>query len=270
MTHGFGVTSWFLQDRGPDALIWAAQAGFRWIHIDLTDVTTNGARELLRESERTGVTLAGLSVNYLEHVGLDSERSAVTVRLALNVARALGVPFVYLPSFGAAEVRTRVDMQATAELLCTAAVEAESSGITIATENSEWPITSRTVPSQLFELVGRDDVELLLDTQNLAQRGIDVLVVVRDHRDRIRTAVHVKDGITELGGARLGAGSAGVAHTVNAVLAGGYDGTFIIESDYRVAAADCAIADQAWLRAAIDRGRLQREREEPHGFQSST
>ena len=241
--RGMGVTSWFLPSRGIGAVLWAAEAGFGHVHIDMTDVATCKPAELRSQSRERGITLAGLAVDSLETIGVYGTRARNAVDHALATAPLLDVSYVYLPSFGSAYIRSFSDLRATANLLRYAADQAQDEGIVIATENS----LPAPALSLLFDFVDRDAVELLFDTQNLPLRGINPLEVVSKHGDRIRSFAHVKDGMNELGASRLGAGTSAIGRSIDALLSHGFTGIFIIESDYRSASRAAVEHDSTWL-----------------------
>lgn len=243
MTMTIGVTSWFLPARGVGALEWASTAGFAAVHIDMTDLATSGSRDLGAASTQTGVSLEGLSVSTLETVGPHGEDARSAVDEALDAAFALGIGYVYLPSFGAAAISSPRDLQVTALLLRHASYRALETGTVVATENA----LTAPLLSTLFRLTDRDDVELLFDTQNLAIRRIPGQDVLRAHRARVRRCVHVKDGVDELGTSRLGSGTAEVARSLELLLSSGYDGALMIESDYRACSTAEVETDKAWL-----------------------
>lgn len=242
-----GVTSWFLPVRGASALSWASHRGFGLVHIDMTDVAIAGTDALLEGSRKLGVTLAGLAVNPLEDIGVDGRPADETVDVALTAARALGISYVYLPSFGAADIESADDIRSTAQLLRYAVDRASEAGIVIATENG-LPADDL---AELVELVDRDELELLFDTQNLSLRGINPVDVIDRHRSRITSFAHVKDGADALGQSRLGAGSSNVGCSIAALLASGFQGTFVVENDYRTASETDVAADIRWLRETM-------------------
>ena len=240
---GMGVTSWFLPARGIDALLWAAEAGFGHVHVDMTDIASCEPAALRSHSRKLGVSLSGLAVDSLETIGIHGTLARDAVDHALAMGSFLGIPYVYLPSFGCARIRSFTDLRATADLLRYAADQAQEKGIVIATENP-LPIPALSL---LFDFVDRDAVELLFDTQNLSVCGIDPLEVVGKHGGRIRSFVHVKDGVGDLGASRLGAGMSAVGRSVAALLSQGFTGIFVIESDYRTVSRADVEHDSTWL-----------------------
>lgn len=238
-----GVTSWTLPFRGRHGLEWAAEQGFTHAHIDLDDVADCSPAELRSSSEFAGIEIAGLAVNRLEFLGASHQQAIHSVQHTIDLAEELGARFVYLPSFAAAEITNRDDLIATAKLLHTAARRAAPRSITVATENA-LPCAELT---ELFALADDPALELLFDTQNLSYRGIDHHQVLATHGPRIRRFVHVKDGTTRLGGARLGRGNASVRDTIGALTTAGFQGVFVIENDYRDGDTATAAADRRWL-----------------------
>lgn len=238
-----GVTTWFLHERGPSALRWAHTQGFSHVHFDRGDLVGQDLGAFRALSEDFGLALGGLSVAELESCGVTGYQARDRVKLAAAEAVALGVDYLYLPSFGAARMRTRHDISATAELLRYALAVCRPEGLTVATEND----LSAPELTQLFSLVADDELELLFDTQNLSIRGVDPLAVIELHSNRVRRFVHVKDGTTGLGDARLGSGNARVGESLRALQMGGFRGVFVIESDFRSASPSAVSDDQTRL-----------------------
>lgn len=243
MRPRYGVTSWFLPERGRGAIEWAAEAKFASIQVDMADVAQASVTELLAASKESGVVLAGLAISTLEAIGPHGEEAASAVVEALEVAAFLGIGYVYLPSFGKARIHSSEELLATARLLKLASESAANTGIVIATENTLAPHLLTT----LFRSADRPEVDLLFDTQNLSVSDTSAEDVLHLHRSRVRHCVHVKDGSREFGSSRLGEGDADVAKSLDFIIAGGYSGSFIIESDYRGGSLAEAYADQAWL-----------------------
>lgn len=242
-----GVVTWFLPVRGPAAVRWAHEHGFGCLHLDQHDVTGRDIGAVHSLSSQLGVSLAGLSAVALESVGLRGGRAIGCVESAIVTASALGINYVYLPAFGAAEISGAEDVRAMADLLRHAVIRGKEHGITIATENT----LGAAEMMRLFELVDDDGVDLLFDTQNLTMRGIDPLSVIAAHRHRIRRFVHVKDGTTRCGNSRIGTGLARVAGSVSALNAAGFQGIYVLESDYRRTPARAPTDDRSRLCAMI-------------------
>lgn len=244
-----GVATWFLPARGPSAVRWAHARGFRYLHLDRHDLIGQDVAAMRSLSRDLDVMLAGLSISDLEVTGIRGVEAIAAISDAVTTAAALAIDYVYLPAFGAAQMRTAADIVAMAELLKFALATARENGVTIATENS-LPTTELTT---LFDLVGDDDLDLLFDTQNLSIRGIDPLHVIATHGERVRQFVHVKDGTTGLGNRPLGAGWADVASSLRALCCAGFGGVYVLESDYRSLPLGAPAADQAMLNRLIAR-----------------
>ena len=166
----------------------------------------------------------------------------------LEIARLLEVDLVYLPSFGAAEMHCAGDIARTAQLLCYA-LQRSSAAVMIANENT----LSASDARRLFDAIRDARARLLFDTQNPSFWGHEPVALAAAVADLLAPIVHVKDGHDRKGDALIGAGSANVAATLDALRCAGFRGSFIIESDYRAAPDARVKADQRALRAMLKR-----------------
>ena len=241
------MTSWTLPVRGIEALRWAHANGFEHIQIDEHDVSSPNPQRMLGLSEELGVSLAGLAVSRLETIGVQGPRARDAIDQAIATARSLSIEYVYLPSFGAAEMNGIEDITATAKLLRYSLSVARRIGMTVATENA----LSADGLSILFELVDDEELDLLFDTQNLCVRGIDPLAVLTCHGWRARKCVHVKDGERGLGNERLGRGQALVADSLDVLRRLKFAGNFILESEFSEGEGSAPFRDYLWLRDRV-------------------
>lgn len=241
-----GVTTWFLPRRGVEGLRWAAAAGFDGVHLDQNDLGDDRGLGYRAAASALGIELWGLAACELETIGLsDLESARRVIDDAVEVSAALDLPFLYLPAFEAADLATSRDVDTFAELL-RYAVEIGGPSLVVAVE------APLDIPGlhALFDAVDEPRVALLMDTQNCTLRGTPAAPIAAEFLDRIGT-VHVKDGCGALGNRRLGAGDAGVAGTIRLLADGGYDGPYLIESDYRRGDLDSAAHDLAVLRGLL-------------------
>jgi sugar phosphate isomerase/epimerase len=247
-----GVTTWTLPTRGEKAIGWARHQGFGFVHLDTDDVAGVGAagiRTLRATASNCGVRLAGLALSSFETVGIrDRHGSRQIVERGLDVARKLDIGFIYLPSFGAAEIRSEDDLLRTAELLCHV-LERSDIGMTVASESH----LSAESTIRLFDMISDPRACLLFDTQNPVLAGHDPAELARIVGYLIGPYVHVKDGRLHKGDAIIGHGVSRVAATINALTDGGFSGSFVLEGEYRVRPTRHAQADQRALRCLIDR-----------------
>ena len=238
----FGVTTWFLPERGVPGLRWACDAGFRSVHLDSRDLVTVTPEQYLVAAQDLGIGLGGLAVVDLEVTNLNDHATTKScVEAAIQLATDLGVNYVYLPAFGRAEISSVENMVLMAELLTHALTISHDTGQIIATENTLGPIGLRA----LFDLVDDPRLRLLFDTQNPYLWGHHPPDIADEFASRIGPFVHIKDGIGTMGNRRIGDGECHVASSVQSLINAGFDGTFVLENDYRSADIESARVDQA-------------------------
>jgi len=243
---GYGVTAWTLPRRGRAALALCAARGLRHIHIGSEDAALDDAAEFAAHAADLGIEVAGYGVRELERVGIhDMDRAIAVLDAALSTANELKVPLIYLPSFGASEIRDSSSLERTARLIshCLGATDA-----IVATENTLDAELNRT----LFSFVGDPRARLLFDTQNPCLAGLDPVALVHDLGDLFAPTVHVKDGVDGgEGNAAIAQGAAGVSATLEALRVVGYLGGFTLETDYRSLGMDRVSADIAALDTLV-------------------
>ena len=247
----FGITLWMLPDRGVSGLRAVAPSGIGLVHLDRRDVPNpTAAAEVRRVAEDLGVVLGGFSIVDIETVGYrDMPRCRDAISEGVEQAAALGVDFVYLPAFGAAEIHDVATMEAMQDLLRHALEVSEGSDLIVGSENS----LDQTRCRRLLETVDDSRIRLLFDTQNPALWGHDATQVAAAVVDLIGPFVHVKDGHGKvMGNARIGCGDAEVATTITALEMGGFGGCYVLENDYRAAGLDATERDIELLAALID------------------
>jgi 2-epi-5-epi-valiolone 7-phosphate 2-epimerase len=255
-----GVCQWSVDGAGVQALARAAELGFTAIHLDagpldsdllLDDPARLAAhRQAARES---GVQIGAVSPSYLNDYGPTNPPSSESARrcqqlieIAIGAAAQLGAPLVFVPSFRAGEIRDDTDLRRTAEVLQAACDLAAPHGLLVASENTLGVEGNL----RLLELTGRDNLQVLLDTQNPVLWGHDTAALTAELWPHLSDQVHVKDGHDgQMGNAALGAGQSGFAATAAVLKAHGFAGTFISENDYLGENAGRAAQDLAALAA---------------------
>lgn len=239
-----GVTQWSLDGLGVETLHAAAELGLTAIHIDagelggdllldkpsLQAAYSNAARE-------TGVSITGIAPGYLNSYGLTNindpsnvKRCRQLIHIAIDAAAEMNVPLVFIPSFGASEIRTQEDLLCTARVLEEACVYAADRGLSLSTENT----LDANGNLRLLDAVGIPNLRVLLDTQNIVVRGIDGTAFAIELWQRLSDQVHIKDGTGgKLGNALLGAGDGKFMEMAGTLRSLGFDGTLILENDYQ-------------------------------------
>jgi len=260
-----GVCQWSLDRRGPDALARAAELGFSAIHLDGGELLSEGwpddpvvAARYEAAAADSGVTITAVAPGRLNQLGLtspagsDQARSCEgSIAVAINAARRLGAPLIYLPSFANGEIRDERGLRRTAEAMQAACDLAAEHGLLVATENTLGAADNL----RLLAMVDRPNAQVLLDTQNPALWGHDVAAYVETLWPRLADQVHVKDGRDGgMGNAALGDGEAGFAATAAALKARGFGGSLISENDYAGEHAGRAAQDMATLTRLFQSG----------------
>jgi 2-epi-5-epi-valiolone 7-phosphate 2-epimerase len=244
VTVRFGVAAWCLDASGPDALARAARLGLTCVQIDAGapgdryHVGSLGVIDALRRaSEESGVTLIGMGAKAVNDIGMTEgegsraeQRCRGVMRSAIEAAAALGVGFVFFPSFRASEIRDERGIESTARLLGWACREAVPHGIRIGSENSMGAEGNL----RLASAVGEPNFRIVLDTYNPVIYGHRVAPLLAALEPYIAEQIHAKDGTEgRMGSAPLGRGDAGFIDTMAELTRRGFDGYVILENNYR-------------------------------------
>lgn len=242
-----GVTTWTLPVRGVEALEWVSAQELGLVHLDRRDVEMYDSPSVLRDAANAlDIRLGAVAMYELERVGInDTARARRVIDKDLELAAALGVEYVYIPSFNASEISDHDDLVRTAALL-RYALDASGSS-TVATENG----LGVAEVQELFALVDNERLRLLFDTQNPVLFGIDPSVLARATIPMIGRYVHVKDGVMGEGDAAIGTGLAKVPATIGALCQAGFDGEFVFEGAYRTYGPGRLAADIGGLELAL-------------------
>ncbi|MCA1195966.1 sugar phosphate isomerase/epimerase [Saccharopolyspora sp. 6V] len=241
-----GLTGWRVDADGADVLTLAAELGADGVQLDLggpgrgAPLDEPGRIRRIREtSAATGVRVLGVAVNLMNDIGLTSADPGVvrrTVTRALDAARELEAPLVFVPSFRRSAITGPASLSATAEVLRWASAEAAARGLLLANEN----VLDVPAAERLLDQVGAESFRLLLDTANPHQAGVDVAALVAALGDRFADQIHVKDG----------------GDTESALAAvrarGGHVRALVLENDHRDGDRERLRVDLARLRGHAD------------------
>jgi sugar phosphate isomerase/epimerase len=229
------------------ALEWASARELGLVHFDRRDVEMYDSPVVLRDAANAlGIKLGALAMYELERLGIeDVTRAHRIIDEDIDLAVALGVTYIYLPSFNAAEIRDRNGLIRTAELLSYALDSTDA--LTVASENS----LSGSQNIELFRLVNNRRLRLLYDTQNPILFGLHPGVLASQTAHLIGRYVHVKDGIAGEGDAVVGCGMADVRATLAILCRAGFTGEFVFEGAYRTYGSSRLIADVNGLDLAL-------------------
>lgn len=251
----FGVTTWTLPVRGEEALRWASEAGFSTVHLDSQDWTSQTDLTSIAEAaQRYGLSLGALAVNHFAQRGYtDMAASRSAVEVGVDVAAQLDVGYLYLAAFGTAEIRNVRDLEGMVQLLAFALELTESTGTIVALESALPAADLR----RIFEAVNDPRLRLLFDTQNPSFFGHDSPQAASELADLIGSFVHVKDGTGALGNARIGTGESNLRRTLEAVMRGGFKGTYVLENDYTSLTQDVARLDQQLLLQLMEQNLVE-------------
>lgn len=262
MEWKLGVTQWSLPCAPVDCVEMAAALDLQAVQIDLGAaetgyLLTDAALQsrLCTDAERYGVRIVSVVCNDLcqngfVHAPGDSRRETAYRTLALGVETAarMGVPSVCLPSFFDNRITGEEGYTRTVEALRYACGLGAQCGVTVYTEN----VMDAAALSRFFQDVGSENLRLLFDSQNYAfMAGIDAVPVFLSARARVGDFLHVKDGVDGLGRAPLGKGTSGFDRTLQALVASGFSGYYILENHY--ATQEAAKSEIAGLRGMLNR-----------------
>jgi sugar phosphate isomerase/epimerase len=162
------------------------------------------------------------------HAGLLREDSGAI----FEAAKELGITTVIDPFVDPARWQTAEDIQATAEALNKAAVEAADHGITVGYHNHHFELVSQIDGRHGLEILAdhlSPEVILEVDTYWAAVGGADVPALLGRLGDRVK-AIHVKDGDGTLDNkAQVAVGDGTIA--VNDILAAAPTALRVVELD---------------------------------------
>lgn len=257
-----GVTQWTLDVGGVATVARAAALGFACLQLDsggwsgwpeTLDAATRD--DYLRAARDSGVRLVGIGVNALnEHsllgpAGSSGRRRAIgSVRRAIETARHLDIPLVYLPSFGASEMKSVEDIDITAEIVADLAAYGAEHGVEVASENT----LDAAGQLRLLERANHANLTLLMDSYNPVVWGHDVPTLIRQLENRLCAQMHLKDGRGGvMGSALLGEGDADFFRTAATLGELSPTPLFVLENDYGVHARERVAKDLATLLEAL-------------------
>jgi sugar phosphate isomerase/epimerase len=248
-----GVAQWCLDVSGIDAIYRARELGFAAVHVDaggwrdrpsLADPRVRTAYR--RACEMTEVAITAIGVNELNLHPMtmpESQRRESrcwrAIACAIFAAAELRVPLVFLPSFRQGEMRSRTDRQRTSHILSAACELAAQHQITIASENT----LDADDNLDLIRMVACPNLCILLDTYN--PRGAPA-ALASSLWPHLSDQVHAKDGVGGImGNALLTEGDGGFSEIAAQLRVLGFNGTLILENDYRANTRERALRDRA-------------------------
>jgi len=228
---------------GPYALKLASELGIQGIQLD---IGTNERGFLLsytvvqeaylEMSKKFDVQITSLAVRELDNYGLtrengtkEKEIAIESVMTAIDIADAMGINNVMVPSFEDGDIKTKKDFNRVAECLQQACDKALNKNITISTEN----LLSIEENKELFSVVDRPNFTLYFDTQNYYLRKKYNAAEMVEELFPLICEVHAKDGKGGfLSGALLGEGDSNFFETLETLKENDYDGWILLENYY--------------------------------------
>ncbi len=234
MNYNIGVTQWQLPCSMVDCVETAAKEGMKALQIDLGSSDKNYPltdrvlqERLLSSSSEKSVSIVSVVLNDLCSHGFTKADDAVayeTLRIGVRTAEDMNVHTICMPSFFDNAIRDEDAFQKTVKALryiCDLDTD-----IQIYTEN----ILTGGELIRLFEETNRPNLRLLFDSQNYRQmaekNALDALNVLPV--SMIGDFVHIK----KLGDRPLGEGNSELPRTLAALLAKGFEGSWILENKF--------------------------------------
>lgn len=238
-----GICHWSLPMEGPYGIKLAAELGLQGIQLDVGSYERGFLLSLpavqkayLEMSQKHNVTITSLAVRELDNYGLTREDGTKekdialeAVMTAVDIAEAMGITNVMVPSFEASDIKTQVDFNSLVNILKQACDKAINKSIIISTEN----LLSIEENKNLFEKVDRPNLSLYFDTQNYNLRKNYNAAEMVEALFPYICEVHAKDGRNGfMSGALLGEGDSGFYDTLEALKKNKYDGWIVLENYY--------------------------------------
>lgn len=206
----------------------------KWDGTQLTLADGDLQRQWSEACVENALQVPALGVNSLCDEGMSKPEKKEIVRAILansvEIAAAMQIPALQLPSFFDGVIRTELDLKTTAGRLQEVCDLALAHGIVVGTENA----LSVEDCVKLIELTDRDNLKVFFDTQNpWAMEGMNAAEVLRGEYPYLYDAAHAKDGHgSKLSSALLGQGDSDFAQTMAVFVENDYAGWLILENSY--------------------------------------
>jgi sugar phosphate isomerase/epimerase len=204
------VTDWNLgKATKPEALTLAKELGFKGVEVSIGRQPVNGKMPLddaaLIEqyktlSKSTGIHLNSSCLQILHVNGLKNDPTAPKwVSEGIRITKALGTKVMLLPFFGERALKTKEEMERTADALRELGPEAEKAGIVLALENT----ISAEDNVRIMERSRSKAVKVFYDVGNSTGAGFDILKEIRWLGTSRIAQVHLKDNPHYLGEGKI-------------------------------------------------------------------
>jgi len=243
-----GGCDWSLKQEGkPESFAAAKAAGLDGVEVSLgkgadhLPMADPARREkILAAAQASGLAVASTCLEIYHRDGLKSHADAPKWTLeAIEATRALGAKVILLPFFGKWAIEKREEQQAVAERLKPLAEAAAKAGVVLGLENT----ISAEDNAWIMDQVGSPAVKVYYDVgnsfQGLSGKKLDVYKEIAWLKDRT-CQIHVKDSVP------MGKGKIDFPRFAEAVLAGGFKGWIVIETEPRTMKEDAVFVKKAF------------------------
>jgi sugar phosphate isomerase/epimerase len=205
-----GVTDWNLgKGANPESVALAARIGFEGVEISFGRKAPGGRLDVDRPEALAAyraafaqhqIAIAGTCVDRL-HVDClkNSPEAQKWIRDSIRLTRELGAKVLLLPFFGNCELKTREEMDATAQALKPLAREAAEAGVTLGLENT----ISAEHNLRILDQVASPGLKVYYDPGNAMNWGHDPYKELRSVGAERICQIHIKDNPHYLGEGRL-------------------------------------------------------------------
>lgn len=244
--YSFGICSWCLPADQETACGMAAQIGLDGIEVDLGKVedglplsVPENQRRLLAAATEAGIRIPTIAANTLCDHGMSNPAEKAVVRDILstlaNVARAMNIKLIQLPSFIDGFINNDDELRLTANHLKYICERAMDSGTTVGTENA----ISADDNLRLLEMVDAPNLRVYFDTSNPRWfSDMDAVPMIEQLRPHL-CELHVKDQTLAPGAKKphfvpLGTGGSSFREAAAMIVRSGFRGWIHLENSYPV------------------------------------
>lgn len=184
----------------------------------------------LRESIGLSYVSLGLGI-FCDSAATDPKQHPLLRELldsAIEIAQKLEIPILQIPSFGASELRTDMDIVSTAELMRYTCEQTKGTRIQVCTENVLPP----TKLVSFIEQVNAPNFKVYYDTANPHSMARLDAIKLLDASYPYLAQVHLKDTKDNGDSVLLGEGDTDFQQTLDHLGRIGYEGWYVLESPY--------------------------------------
>lgn len=238
----YGIVEWALPAEGRYGCEVAHKAGLSGIQINIGNYETGyhlRYKEMqniyLNAGQKWEIEFPSLAVNCLCNVGMthpdgsnNCEIAKKSIQIGIDVAEAMGIFLVMLPTFHDGYIKNEEDMEQTVKRVREACCYAYDKKITIALEN----VMSTPEYYDFKDAVGMGNLAVIYDNQNYSVcKNYDDTQIFREIKEEV-AAIHVKDGFKEMSTHLLGEGGCNFYQTAQEIKKSSYKGWIFAENYY--------------------------------------